>query len=253
VWVVVTNKAELQNDMKYLSHSLVIIFAVVLAWSPQLRAEQGNFVSGEMSDTELGARLKFIGNRVASQRPDARNWQYGWTGFHAASAAGQALLAVDADDSDDEISYLVGAAKSTGALAQMMIKPLPVVQGAIGFHEMPSRTREERIAKLAQGESLLRVSAERASSRTGWKRHLIGIGANLLGGGIIAAFGDGSDAISSTLIGITVAEINIWTEPSRAVNDLEDYRNNRWANGQKSRIDWQIIPAHNRLMVKVTF
>ena len=160
---------------------------------------------------------------------------------------------MDADDSDDEINYLVGAAKSTGALEQMMIKPLPVVQGAIGFNEMPSRTREERIAKLAQGESLLHVSAERAASRKGWKRHLIGIGANLLGGGIIAAFGDSSDAISSTLVGITVAEINIWTQPSRAVNDLEDYRNNRWANGQKSRVDWQIIPAHNRLMVKITF
>ncbi|MDH3889304.1 MAG: hypothetical protein OEU78_12545, partial [Gammaproteobacteria bacterium] len=135
--------------MKYLSHSLVIIFAAVLAWSPQIRAEQGGPGTGEMSDTELDARLKFIGNRIASQRPAARNWQYGWTGFHAASAAGQALLAVDADDSDDEINYLVGAAKSAGALAQMMIKPLPVVQGAIGFHDMPSRTREERIAKLS--------------------------------------------------------------------------------------------------------
>ncbi|MDH3934632.1 MAG: hypothetical protein OEU62_05655 [Gammaproteobacteria bacterium] len=239
--------------MKYLSHSLVIIFAAVLAWSPQIRAEQGGPGTGEMSDTELDARLKFIGNRIASQRPAARNWQYGWTGFHAASAAGQALLAVDADDSDDEINYLVGAAKSAGALAQMMIKPLPVVQGAIGFHDMPSRTREERIAKLSQGESLLRLGAERASSRTGWKRHLIGIGANLLGGGIIAAFGDGGDAITSTLVGITVAEVNIWTEPSRAVNDLEDYQNKRWSNGQKSRVNWQIIPAHNRLMVKVTF
>jgi len=239
--------------MKYLSHSLVIIFAAVLAWSPQIRAEQGGRLTGEMSNTELDARLKFIGTRIASQRPGARNWQYGWTGFHAASAAGQALLAVDANDSDDEINYLVGAAKSTGALAQLMIKPLPAVQGSIQFHAMPSRTREQRVAKLSQGESLLRVNAERASSRTGWKRHLIGVGANLLGGGIIAAFGDGSDAVTSTLVGITVSEINIWTEPSRAVNDLEDYRNNRWAHGQNSRVDWQIIPAHNRLMVKVRF
>lgn len=239
--------------MKILFHSLVIILAAVLAWPPQIHAGQGEPVTGEMDNAELDARLKFIETRIASQRPGAQYWQYGWTGFHAASAAGQALLAVDASDTDDEINYLVGAAKSTGALAQMMIKPLPVVQGSIQFHEMPSRTRDERIAKLARGESLLRVNAERASSRTSWKRHLTGIGANLLGGGIIAAFGDGSDAITSTLIGITVSEINIWTEPSRAVNDLEDYRNTRWAPGQSSRVNWQVIPAHNRLMVKVKF
>jgi len=244
---------ELQNGMKILSHSLIIILAVVLVWSSQIRAEQGNPVIGDMSNAELDARLKFIETRIANQRPSAQYWQYGWTGFHAASAAGQAFLAVDANDSDDEINYLVGAAKSTGALAQMMIKPLPAVQSSIQFHEMPSQTRDERIAKLAQGESLLRINAERASTRTGWKRHLIGIGVNLLGGGIITAFGDSSDAITSTLIGITVSEMNIWTEPSRAVTDLEDYQNNRWAHGQNSRLDWQIIPAHNRLMVKVKF
>jgi len=239
--------------MKNLPHSLVIILAAVLAWPSLVRAEQGNPATADMSNAELDARLKFIETRIADQRPGAGYWQYGWTGFHAASAAGQALLAVDADDSDDEVNYLVGAAKSTGALAQMMIKPLPAVQGSVQFQEMPSRTRNERIAKLAQGESLLRVNAERASSRTSWKRHLIGIGANLFGGGIIAAFGDSSDAVTSTLIGRTVSEINIWTEPSRAVNDLEDYRNNRWAHGQNSRFDWQIIPAHDRVVVKVKF
>ena len=130
---------------------------------------------------ELDVRLKFIETRIASQRPSPRYWQYGWIGFNAASAAEQALLAVDADGSDDEINYLVCAAKPTGALAQMMIKPLPVVKSSILFQEMPSQAREERVAKLARGESLLRVCAERASSRTGWKRHLIGIGANLFG------------------------------------------------------------------------
>jgi hypothetical protein len=244
---------EPQNGMKIQSHSLIFILAMMLVWSSQIRAQQGNPVIGEMSNAELDARLKFIESRIASQSPGAKYWQYGWTGFHAASAVGQAILAVDANDSDDEINYLVGAAKSTGALAQMMIKPLPVVQSSIQFQEMPSQTRDERITKLAVGESLLNINAERASTRTGWKRHLVGIGANLLGGGIIAAFGDSSDAVTSTLIGISVSEMNIWTEPSRAINDLEDYRNNRWANGQNSRLDWQIIPAHDRLMVKVKF
>jgi hypothetical protein len=239
--------------MKKASRWLVIILAAVAGWSTQIRAEPGEPLPGEISNTELEARLEFIETRLARQRPGARNWQYGWTGFHATSAAGQALLAMNADNNDDEINYIVGAAKSTGAVAQMMIRPLPAVQGVIRFQAMPSRTREERIAKLAQGESLLRANSERAASRTAWKRHLIGVGANLLGGGIIAAFGDSSDAMTSTLIGITVSEINIWTEPSRAVNDLEDYRHKHWAHAQSSRVNWQIIPVANRLLVKVNF
>jgi hypothetical protein len=147
----------------------------------------------------------------------------------------------------------VGAAKSTGALAQMMIMPSPAVQSSARFQAMPSETRQERIMKLAQGEALLQINAERASTRTGWKRHLIAIGANLLGGSLIAAFGDDSDAVTSTLVGITVSELNIWTEPSRAINDLEDYRKNTWAQPHHSRTSWQIIPAPDRLIVKVHF
>ena len=239
--------------MKQLSWPFAGLLLALFVWSPYTCAEQADRLSGEISNAELEQRLKFIETRLARQSPRARYWQHGWTGFHAASAVVQGVLAVDADDSDDEVNYLVGAVKSTGALAQMLIRPLPAVQSATRFQALPSRSREERIHKVAQGEALLHENADHAATRTSWKRHLIGIGANLIGGVAIAAFGDSSDAVTSTLLGIAVSETNIWTEPSRAINDLEDYQNNKWVQRQTSEVSWHIIPLARRVEVNIRF
>lgn len=239
--------------MKKLSLPFVSLLLALIVWSPYTCAEQAGRLSDEINNTELEQRLKFIETRLARQSPDARYWQHGWTGFHAASAVVQGVLAVDADDSDDEVNYLVGAVKSTGALAQMLIRPLPAVQSATQFQALPSRSREERIHKAVQGEALLHENADRAAMRISWRRHLIGIGANLLGGVAIAAFGDSSDAVTSTLLGIAVSETNIWTEPSHAVNDLEDYQNNKWAQRETSEVSWRIVPLARRVEVNIKF
>jgi hypothetical protein len=239
--------------MKQLSRPFVCLLLALYVWSPYICAEQADRLSGEISNAELEQRLKFIETRLTRQSPDARYWQRGWTGFHAASAVVQGVLAVDANDSDDEVNYLVGAVKSTGALAQMLIRPLPAVQSATRFQALPSRSREERIHKVAQGEALLHENADRAATRSGWRRHLIGVGANLLGGVAIAAFGDSSDAVASTLLGIAVSEANIWTEPSRAIDDLEDYQDNKWMQRKTSEVSWRIVPLARRVEVNIRF
>jgi len=239
--------------MKQLTWPFVSLVLAFFVWSPHSSAEQAGRLSGEISNAELQQRLKFIETRLARQSPDARVWQYGWTGFHAASAVAQGVLAVDANDSDDEVDYIVGAVKSTGALAQMLIKPLPAVQSATRFQALPSQSREEQVHKLAQGEALLHENAGRAVTRSSWRRHLIGIGANLLGGVAIAAFGDSSDAVTSTLLGVAVSEASIWTEPSRAINDLNDYQNNKWMARGTSEVSWHIVPLARRVEVNIRF
>jgi hypothetical protein len=239
--------------MKQLSRSLASLVLVVFVWSPYACAEQADRLSGEIGNTELDQRLEFVEKRLARQSPDARVWQYGWTGFHAASVVVQGILAVDADNNDDEVDYIVGAVKSTGALAQLLIRPLPAVKSTTRFQALPSRSREERIHKLMQGEALLHENADRAATRSSWKRHLVGIGANLIGGAAIAAFGDSSDAVTSTLLGIAVSETSIWTEPSRAANDLEDYQGNKWMQRETSEINWRIVPLARRVEVNIRF
>ena len=239
--------------MNKFSLPLVSVLPALVLWSPFTWAEQSKPPSEQMSDAELDQRLKFIATRLAKRTPGARRWQYGWTGFYAVSAAAQTALAVETDDNDDEVNYIVGAVKSSGALAQMLIKPLPAVQSSARLQAMPSQSRAERLRKLEQGEALLRENAARAAGRSGWKRHLIGIGVNLVGGAVTAAYGDSDDAVTSTLIGIAVSETNIWTEPWRTTDDLRDYQNNGWAGRGASQATWRLVPMADRVTLHITF
>ncbi len=209
--------------------------------------------SRDISDTELEQRLKFIETRLGKLNPNARYWQHGWTGFYTATAIGQPVLAVNEDDNDGETNYIVGTVKSVGGLAQMLIKPLPAVTSYKRFKSIPSQTRAERIHKLEQGEAMMRENSERALQRYGWKRHIMGIGANLLGGVMIAVYGDSSDAVTSTAAGIAISEAVIWSEPGRAAKDLDDYRVNfRNAHGTGAR-NWHLVPMTGGIALHVSF
>jgi len=233
----------------------LLFFSVILfiSWAPLSYGEQLPPSSRDISDVELEQRLKFIETRLGKLNPNARYWQHGWTGFYTATAIGQPILAVNEDDNDGETNYIVGTVKSVGGLAQMLIKPLPAVKSYDRFQSLPSQTRAERMHKLEQGEAMMHENSDRALQRYGWKRHIIGIGANLLGGAMIAWQGDSSDAVTSTLVGIAVSESVIWTEPGRAATDLEDYRNNfRDAQGSGAR-NWQLVPMTGGIALHISF
>ncbi len=229
--------------------ALCVSMLALIAWTPSGFGQ----VPDDISDSELDQRLRFIENRLEKLNPNAKYWQHGWTGFYAVAAAGQAALAIDEDDNDDQTAQIVGAVKSAGGLAQMLIKPLPAVTSSRHFQSLPAGTREERLLKLEQGEALLYENANRARQRYGWKKHAIGIAANLLGGAVIAVYGDGSDAVTSTILGIAVSEANIWTEPARALTDLEDYRTNFQGEPRAGRRNWQLVPASGGLALKIDF
>jgi len=226
-------------EMARFRNFLLVSTIILIGWVPSSYAQSLD----EISESELDQRLRFIEMRLAGLNPNATYWQYGWTGFYAVSALGQAALAIDEDDSDDEVRYIVGAVKSTGCLLNMLLKPLPAATSDDVFQSMSAETREERLLKLEQGEALMQENAIRAQQRYGYRKHVIGIAANLLGGIVIAAAGDSSDALLSTVSGIAISEANIWTEPSRAATDLEDYRN-QFDGVQKSSVhNWHLVPS----------
>lgn len=234
--------------------SLLRYITLLLAIGPALAAaEPGTPAMTHISDAELQQRLEFIEARLNRQQPGARYWQYGWSGFYSLSSAGQVVAALDSDDKDDQLNYAVGAVKAAGGLAQLLLKPQPALAGGGEFNALPADTRAQRVQKLAQGEALLETHAQRSAERFTWKRHAMGIAGNLLGGAVIAAFGDSSDALASTLVGLAVSEATIWTEPRQAGRDLEDYRNQRWSGRSAHRTGWQVLPSPGGATLHVRF
>ena len=154
-----------------------------------------------LSDAETSARLSFLQERLDAGQLTAKTWQYGWTGIFGVGAVASAAQAIMADDGDDRVYNIVGAVKSAGATAQMVLDPLPARLGAEPMRAVPDGTRQGRLQRLAVGERQLVTNAARADTRYSWRRHLEGVTTNLIGGAVIYAFGDSKDALVSALSG----------------------------------------------------
>ena len=206
-----------------------------------------------LSDEDMERRLAFIEERLNEGRNSARYWQYGWSGFFAASAAAQGYAAIDTDDGDDEVNYAVGAIKSAAGLTLMLLRPLPAVKGAAPLQEMPANTPLQKETRLKAGRELLHKNARRAQERKSWIRHLTGIAVNLVGSVVIASIGDTDDAVISGLTGIAINQANIWSQPSRAIDDLNDYQREFPAGSTTNEAAWQLTPISGGLGVTIRF
>lgn len=205
----------------------------------------------QLSDEEIDQRLTYLNQSFDQIEAPSNYWHYGWTGFYAVSAVAQAAKAADESDNDDSTKLWVGAIKSTGGLAMMLLKPLPIVHGRDQFEAMPNATRSQKIDRLKKAEQLLRHSAWRANERYTWKPHAITIGANIIGALAITAFGDSSDALSSSALGIAIGEAAIWTQPSAAEQEWKGYQSR--FKGSQTAYQWHIRPTYNGVQFELRF
>ena len=90
---------------------------------------------------------------------------------------------------------------------------------------MLEETPEERRLKLQKAEELLRECARREREGRGWLTHLLNLGVNAAAGLVtVLAFNrPWSDGLLTFASGEAVSLVNIYTQPCRAISDLNDY------------------------------
>ena len=230
------------------SVSVVIVFLFTVSALPAAADQKPR-----LSDEEIEQRLYFIERRLNEGRSGARGWQYGWSGFFAASTALQGYLAIKSNNVDNEANYTVGTVKSAAALVLMLLRPLPAVTGAKPLEAMPSGTPEEKAARLDAAEDLLAKNARRARERKSWKRHMGAVAVHCIGSGTIAAVGDLQDAAISNVTGIAVSQIHIWSQPYRAIDDLSAYERTFPDPPPPERLSWGLTPIRGGLSVTIHF
>lgn len=238
--------------------TLRVVGAVAVAWLAMagLARAEDILVSPRLerlSDAEIASRLSFLEERLDAGRGTARAWQYGWTGIYATTLAFGVGQAIAADDGDTRVASLVGAVKSAGALGSLVADPLPARLGADPLRAVPAEDRRGRLERLAVGERQIRANAADALSRYSWQRHLEGVTVNLIGGAVIWAFGDPTDALVSTLSGIAIGEAQIWSQPWRASRDLDDYRAAFPTTTARRGIEWELRPTLNGAQLTLRF
>ena len=212
-----------------------------------------------LSDSELDARLAFLEERLDSGEKYAKYWQWGWTGAYGLGIVVGVGKAIDCcphkenvKANKQRVNHYVTAVKGVIGTTRMLLWRHPGRNGADSMRAIEGDSREAKLERLAEGESVLQSVAKSAERRWHWKPHAGNIGLNLAGAGFIFGFGRDSDAWESLGVGIGVGTINILSAPKRGIQDLNDYET-KFGMKTANRFNWMIVPTMGGAALRVTF
>ena len=178
-----------------------------------------------LSDAEIKSRLAFIEARLKSGTAASNRWWdawfYGWTAFTVTQAA----VACATTDRGLRIDMAVGAVSSSLGVIPLGLFPLPSRHAAAKLAALPGATPDDRRRKLGRAEHLLKESAEAEALGRSWFNHALG-GAVSLGFGLLLGFAYKRPVagVINTLGGIALVEIQIFTQPTAAIDDFRTYQ-----------------------------
>lgn len=195
-----------------------------------------NLPAGEtelISEIELTHRIQEIQSCLDAGKTRAQLWWYGWTGFYSGAAIFSFTLAALSNDTTPKIFQNVQAVESLVGAGGLLILPFPSRYASQKLKAMPENSLEEKTAKLKEAEILLERSAKAESAGRSLLQHTLAFLVNASGSAVIY-FGYGkkikengdnpfSQALMNFVSGTAVAELQIWTQPTRAIKDWKKY------------------------------
>jgi hypothetical protein len=194
-----------------------------------------------LSDEQVKERLGFVENALSLAQPAAKTWWYGWISAYSAGAVVQGILAgahwndvkvvEDAQgsrkvrDRGFAEDMLVGGVTCALGAGNLLVNPFLPAYGPNKLRSLPEDMPAERLMKLQKAEELLRQCARREEEGRGWLTHLLNLGVNAVAGVVTAAAfrRPWYDGVITFATNEAVSLLNIYTQPRRAVRDLENY------------------------------
>jgi hypothetical protein len=212
-----------------------------------------------LSDSQIQERLQAIQHMLEQGKPNADRWWYGWLIGYGAATIAQGAIGLTSNNKDTRQDMALGAATTfLGVMGQIMA---PMVPGTAPdrISGIPESTPAERKAKLAEAESVFRESALRERDGRSWKIHAI-TGAVNLGSGLIVWLGFKRsiwEGLGNFALNTAVTELQIWTQPTRAVRDYdrytEKYASEQKVGSHKPEITWSVNIYPGGLGISVMF
>lgn len=205
------------------------------------------------SESDIERRLHFLEERLDAGRRHGQLWTWGWGGLSGVSTVAQGVLAATSDSHDNRVMFATEAGKSAIGVADLWFRPLRGREGFEPFRAGTAGDAETRLATLRVAERRLEENASRAEQKRSWLPHLGNLAINLAAGGIVAGLADDEDAAINTAAGLIGGELQIWSEPSRATTDLEDYQRFVRTGLAERPGGWRLSPTPRGIMAEFRF
>jgi len=239
------NKAEYRLNFKAIPFFLFFLIRIIT-------------LSGQnvVEDSLSSERLQEIQNLVHQDRANALHWWYGWLAGYSAATIGQGIVYFSSDSKVTKQDMALGAATTfLGAIGQLLA---PIVPGTSSIQN--SQIYESDSEKqLVNQEEILREIARREKAGRSWKMHAV-TGVVNIGSGLITwlgfkrTFGDG---VVNFALNTVITEAQIWTQPTRAVKDYQNYCR-KYESGSvpvvlKPDNEWIVRASPGRITIEFNF
>jgi hypothetical protein len=183
------------------------------------------FAREALPDSLVRERLAAIRQALERGAPGAGRWWTGWLIGYGAATIGQGIVCATSEDKRMRQDMALGAVTTGLGVIGQLLTPMIPADAPDRLSAFPETGPDERLNKLTYGETLLKECAAREEEGRSWKVHAL-TGVVNLGSGLVAWLGFRrclGDGLANFALNTVVTEAQIWTQPTRAVRDYEDY------------------------------
>jgi hypothetical protein len=219
---------------------------------------QLNSLSGQIpvSDSLAVVRLKEIQNLLQKDKRNAQHWWYGWLAGYSAATVGQGIVYLSTDNNATKQDMALGSATTLlGALGQLVT---PLVPPGSSHGDIKNISDIELNNPGYYEELLIELSRREKNGRS-WKMHAV-TGVVNLGSGLITWRGFHrtlKDGVINFALNTVITEAQIWTQPTRAVKDYQNYRRKYFTGSKteslKPEMEWLVRVYPGRISIALDF
>jgi len=159
-------------------------------------------------------------------KKNANRWWYGWLIGYSAATVVQGTAIFFSEDLSTRQDLALGSVTTFLGAAGQVIAPMVPGYASARLEKLPEMTREERLNKLSEAETLLMESSRREASGRSWKTHVFFSLVNL-GSGLITWIGFDRDiwaGLENFALNTVITEAQIFSQPTRAIKDYRYYQ-----------------------------
>jgi hypothetical protein len=222
---------------------------------------QGSRIKAQdiLPDSVVKERIQVIQEMLDKGKRNANTWWYGWLVGYGAATVAQGVAAIVSDNLATRQDMALGALTTLLGMGGQIISPMVPGFAPGKLEDIPQGTPEQNIRKLCEAEKWLEESAKREKEGRSWKIHALD-GAVNIGCGFIVWFGFKRtflEGLENVALNTAICEIQIFTQPTRAVKDYNTYCR-QYKSGQnlslcEPEITWSFTMVPGGVGIRVVF
>ena len=183
------------------------------------------FAQNTLPDSLVHQRIVEIEHQLNRSKPGINGWWYGWLGGYSAATIGQGAVFFISNEKATKQDMALGAATTFLGAALQLLTPISVDNDLKNIKQLPDSSNSDELNKLAVAEKLFEKAAKAEKTGRSWQIHALNTTVNL-GSGLITwlVFKRSVwDGLGNFVLNSVVTEAQIWTQPTRAIKDYEEY------------------------------